>query len=262
MADDNNFSIGDILWEYADYTPPEETAPPPSAPAPVQPVVSSPAPVRPAPLRNREARRERVRAHLEDMALLRNEKLWPLVRALDFPLVLGAYVFSITDSSMIFGRGAPAAIAPAICIACILAMLLLPIVLPQWFSLFPKGRLSESIPIGLLVFFPALGMIARCFLRIESTTPLRLTRITYLSLPRFFLIAAIPGAVIAIAVWLLAKERKFAPAALTAYCCVLLVLLVGVGGRINVLDAENPPDHTESVQFEDDDFGEMTFDDF
>ena len=37
MADDNNFSIGDILWEYADYTPPEETAPPPSAPAPVQP---------------------------------------------------------------------------------------------------------------------------------------------------------------------------------------------------------------------------------
>ena len=132
----------------------------------------------------------------------------------------------------------------------------------MWFSLFPKGRLSESIPIGLLVFFPALGLIARCFLRIESTTPLRLTRITYLSLPRFFLIAAIPGAVIAIAVWLLAKERKFAPAALTAYCCVLLVLLVGVGGRINVLDAENPPDRTESVQFEDDDFGEMTFDDF
>ena len=225
-------------------------------------VPPAPAPVRPAPLRNREARRERVRAHLEDMALLRNEKLWPLVRALDFPLVLGAYVFSITDSSMIFGRGAPAVIAPAICIACILAMLFLPIVLPQWFSLFPKGRLSESIPIGLLVFFPALGLIARCFFRIESTTPLRLTRITYLSLPRFFLIAAIPGAVIAIAVWLLAKERKFAPAALTAYCCVLLVLLVGVGGRINVLDAENPPDRTESVQFENDDFGEMTFDDF
>ena len=33
MADDNNVSIGDILWEYADYTPPEETAPPPSGSA-------------------------------------------------------------------------------------------------------------------------------------------------------------------------------------------------------------------------------------
>ena len=23
MSDDNNFTLGDILWEYADYTPPE-----------------------------------------------------------------------------------------------------------------------------------------------------------------------------------------------------------------------------------------------
>ena len=50
MADDNKFSIGDILWEYADYVPPEEeadAAPRPSAPAPVQPVFSSPQPVPP-----------------------------------------------------------------------------------------------------------------------------------------------------------------------------------------------------------------------
>ena len=50
MADDNNFNIGDILWEYADYVPPEEdaedaAAPRPSAPAPVQPVLSAPQPV-------------------------------------------------------------------------------------------------------------------------------------------------------------------------------------------------------------------------
>ena len=246
--------------------PAQPTFTPPAANLPNF-VPPTPAPVRPAPLRNRQARRERVRAHLEDMALLRNEKRWPLMRALTFPMVLGGYIFSIIDSSMVFGRGAPAVIAPAviapaICISCILAMLFLPIVLPQWFSLFQKGKLSESIPIGMLVFFPALGMIARCFYRVASASPLWLIRIVYPSLPRFFMIAAIPGAVIAIAVWLLAKERKFAPAALTAYCCVLLVLLVGVGGRINVLDAENPPDRTESVQFENDDFGEMTFDDF
>lgn len=234
---------------------------PPAANLPSS-VPPTPAPVKPAPLRNREARRERVRAHLEDMALLRNEKLWPLVRALDFPLVLGAYVFSITDSSMIFGKGAPAWIAPAICVACILAMLFLPVLLPQWFSLFPKGKLSESIPIGLLVFFPALGLLARCFYRVESTAPLVLSRITYPSLPQFFLIAAIPGAVVALAVWLLAKERKFAPGALTVYCCILLVLLVGIGGRINALDAENPPDRTEYVEIDGVRFGETTFDDF
>ena len=28
MADDNHFSLGDILWEYADYTPPETPAGP------------------------------------------------------------------------------------------------------------------------------------------------------------------------------------------------------------------------------------------
>jgi hypothetical protein len=225
-------------------------------------VPPTPAPVKQAPLRNREARRERVRAHLEDMALLRNEKLWPLMRALTFPVVLGAYIFSVIDSSMVFGRGAPALLAPAICIACILAILFLPIVLPQWFSLFQKGKLSESIPIGMLVFFPALGLLFRSFYRVASASPLRLARIVYPSLPRFFLIAAIPGAVIALAVWLLAKERKFAPGALTVYCCVLLVLLAGVGGRINTLDVENPPDRTESVQFDDRNFGETTFDDF
>ena len=225
-------------------------------------VPPTPAPVKQAPLRNREARRERVRAHLEDMALLRNEKLWPLMRALTFPVVLGAYIFSVIDSSLIFGKGAPALLAPAICIACILAILLLPIVLPQWFSLFQKGKLSDSIPIGMLVFFPALGLLFRSFYRVASASPLRLARIVYPSLPRFFLIAAIPGAVIALAVWLPAKERKFAPGALTVYCCVLLVLLAGIGGRINTLDAENPPDRTELVQFDDDDFGEMTFDDF
>ena len=225
-------------------------------------VPPTPAPVRPAPLRNRQARRERVRAHLEDMALLRNEKHWPLMRALTFPMVLGGYIFSIIDSSMVFGRGAPAVIAPAICISCILAMLFLPIVLPQWFSLFQKGKLSDSIPIGMLVFFPALGLLFRSFYRVASASPLRLARIVYPSLPRFFLIAAIPGAVIALAVWLLAKERKFAPGALTVYCCVLLVLLAGIGGRINTLDAENPPDRTESVQFDDRNFGDTTFDDF
>ena len=225
-------------------------------------VPPTPAPVKQAPLRNREARRERVRAHLEDMALLRNEKLWPLMRALTLPLTLGAYIFSVIDSRMISGQGAPALLAPAICIACILAILFLPIVLPQWFSLFQKGKLSEAIPIGMLVFFPALGLIFRSFYRVASASPLRLARIVYPSLPRFFLIAAIPGAVIALAVWLLAKERKFAPGALTVYCCVLLVLLAGIGGRINTLDAENPPDRTESVQFDDRNFGDTTFDDF
>lgn len=63
MSDDNNFSLGDILWEYADYTPPElETTPwvplPPETPqspetppaAPVQPVMPAPQPAAaPAP---------------------------------------------------------------------------------------------------------------------------------------------------------------------------------------------------------------------
>ena len=196
------------------------------------------------------------------MALLRNEKLWPLMRALTVLVVLGAYIFSVIDSSLIFGKGAPTLLAPAICIVCILAILLLPIVLPQWFSLFQKGKLSDSIPIGMLVFFPALGLLFRCFYRVASASPLRLARIVYPSLPRFFLIAAIPGAVIALLVWIFAKERELAPVALTVYCCVLLVLLVGVGGRINTLDAENPPDRTESVQVDDRNFGETTFDDF
>ena len=48
MADDNNFSLGDILWEYADYTPEEEGRDELlSSPAPVQPLLSSPAPVSP-----------------------------------------------------------------------------------------------------------------------------------------------------------------------------------------------------------------------
>lgn len=60
MSDDNNFSLGDILWEYADYTPPEletttwvplppETPLPPEAPpaAPVQPVMPAPQPASP-----------------------------------------------------------------------------------------------------------------------------------------------------------------------------------------------------------------------
>ena len=47
MADDNNFSLGDILWEYADYTPDDEGEALPSAPAPVQPLLSSPAPAVP-----------------------------------------------------------------------------------------------------------------------------------------------------------------------------------------------------------------------
>lgn len=54
MSDDNNFSLGDILWEYADYTPPETPAAPPVTPqnapkpAPKQPVMPSPQPVSPA----------------------------------------------------------------------------------------------------------------------------------------------------------------------------------------------------------------------
>lgn len=47
MADDNNFSLGDILWEYADYTPEDDGEALPSAPAPVQPLLSSPAPAVP-----------------------------------------------------------------------------------------------------------------------------------------------------------------------------------------------------------------------
>lgn len=59
MSDDNKFSLGDILWEYADYTPPElETTPwvplppdtPEAPPAPaVQPGMPSPQPASPPP---------------------------------------------------------------------------------------------------------------------------------------------------------------------------------------------------------------------
>ncbi len=62
MADDNHFSLGDILWEYADYTPPETPAgpsvplppeapqaPKPPAAAPAKPGITSPQPVSPAP---------------------------------------------------------------------------------------------------------------------------------------------------------------------------------------------------------------------
>ena len=59
MSDDNNFSLGDILWEYADYTPPElettawvplppDTPEAPPAPA-VQPGMPSPQPASPPP---------------------------------------------------------------------------------------------------------------------------------------------------------------------------------------------------------------------
>ena len=43
MSDDNKFSLGDILWEYADYTPPElETTP--WVPPPPGPPAGPPAP--------------------------------------------------------------------------------------------------------------------------------------------------------------------------------------------------------------------------
>ena len=49
MSDDNKFSLGDILWEYADYTPPKagkakRPAAPPLAPkgATGQPGITSP----------------------------------------------------------------------------------------------------------------------------------------------------------------------------------------------------------------------------
>ena len=45
MSDDNNFSLGDILWEYADYTPPE----PDPVPAVPLPPVPPQAPDKPAP---------------------------------------------------------------------------------------------------------------------------------------------------------------------------------------------------------------------
>ncbi|MCF0123305.1 MAG: hypothetical protein HUJ67_04240 [Ruminiclostridium sp.] len=46
MSDDNNFTLGDILWEYADYTPPEPT---PSVPLPPEePPISAP-PAEPLP---------------------------------------------------------------------------------------------------------------------------------------------------------------------------------------------------------------------
>lgn len=61
MADDNKFSLGDILWEYADFTPPEIPARPsvplppvepqaPKAPAPSQPQpgITAPQPTAPA----------------------------------------------------------------------------------------------------------------------------------------------------------------------------------------------------------------------
>ena len=59
MSDDNKFSLGDILWEYADYTPPElettawvplppDTPEAPPAPA-VQPGMPSPQPASPPP---------------------------------------------------------------------------------------------------------------------------------------------------------------------------------------------------------------------
>ena len=51
MSDDNKFSLGDILWEYADYTPPKagkakRPAAPPLAPkgATGQPGITSPQP--------------------------------------------------------------------------------------------------------------------------------------------------------------------------------------------------------------------------
>ena len=58
MADDK-FSLGDILWEYADYTPPAATPAKPAAPLPpetpqqptvppVSPGITSPQPVAPA----------------------------------------------------------------------------------------------------------------------------------------------------------------------------------------------------------------------
>ena len=48
MADDNHFSLGDILWEYADYTPPETPAGPsvplpPEAPQAPKPPAAAPA---------------------------------------------------------------------------------------------------------------------------------------------------------------------------------------------------------------------------
>ena len=200
-------------------------------------VPPTPAPVKQAPLRNRQGRRERIRAHLEDMAGRRNEKLRPLVRAV-MVLPIWALFFSFADSQSLFGRGAPVWLAPAICFALILVMLSLPALVPQWYSLFLSGwGRADVIPVGLFIIPPALGLLFRCF-----------WGVTYVSLPRFFLIAAIPGAVIAVLVWVFARERKIVPGTLTVYCCVLLVLLVGIGGRINMMDAYNPPDRTERAK--------------
>ena len=200
-------------------------------------VPPTPAPVKQAPLRHRQARRERIRFHLEDMAGRRNENLRPLA-AVVMVLPMAAFFFSVIDSRSVFGWGAPVWLAPAICFALILVMLSLPVLIPQWYSLFLSGwGRADVIPVGLFVIPPALGLLLRCF-----------WGVSYVSLPRFFGIAAIPGAVIALLVWIFARERKIVPGTLTVYCCVLLVLLVGIGGRINMMDADNPPDRTERTK--------------
>ena len=195
-----------------------------------------------APHGDREARRERFQARLEDRTLRRREAHEPGLVMLAGLLTLAAFFFSMAQGRGTFVTGGSVRISPVlsqvICYSCILALLFLPALLPQWYSLFMSSRKGQRlIPTGFFVILPAAGLIFQTFFKTA-----------YLSLPRFFLIACIPGAVIAIAVWLVSWERKYTPVRLALFCCFLAVLLVGIGGRINRSAAGGAPVRTETVK--------------
>ena len=194
------------------------------------------------PLTSREARRERVMARLEDRTLRRRESHEYLMIMLAGALAVTAFFFSVTDGRRNVPSGTTFPINPVlsqvICYGCILALLFLPALVPEWYSLFLNMRGGKRlIPTGFFVIWPAAGLIYLTF-----------CNTVYLSLPLFFLIACIPGAVIALAVWLVSWERGYAPVRLTLFCCALAVLLVGIGGRINRYAAGGAPEHTETVK--------------
>lgn len=138
-----------------------------------------------------------------------------------------------------------------ICLTCLLITLVLPLIVPQWYShMFFRpitrdrfGRASGMIEhdgminvCGLMIF-PLVGMTAFALLG-----PL------YRSLWPVGLIAFIPSAILALLLWFLSKERRVVPVRMAAFCLAFAILGVGLGGAINRADEFLGPDRVEQVE--------------
>ena len=139
----------------------------------------------------------------------------------------------------------------SISLTCLLITLVLPLVVPQWYShMFFRpiardrfGRASGMIEhdgminvCGLMIF-PLVGM-----------TAFALLGPVYRSLWPIGLIAFLPSAVLALLLWILSKERRVVPVRMAAFCLAFAILGFGLGGAINRADEFFGPDRVEQVE--------------